>query len=319
MNGTNTAPEIVEAAAQWSMVLDSDDVRPADRAACEAWCERDPLHRQVLERMRAFGAALDSLGEPGRRTVARMSREKSRRSSRQRNAILGLCAISLAGWWASQSFTARELWPDYRTARGELRTITLADGSTLVLDTDSAISVSSRENRRTITLHRGRVFAKVAPDKRRPFVVSTRDGTAIALGTAYSVTRSDSGTEVRVTESRVEVCGRRRVDCILLTAGGRARIDTHGVTRLKPADDSHVSWTAGWLEVDDRPLPEVLSELNRYSPRPIRFDATALAELRITGSYPLTDPLRAIEAIALHSGLNVRELPDGTLMLTPSR
>src|SRR5688500_8504854 len=123
MNGTHTAPDIVEAAARWSMVLDSDDVQPADRAECEAWCEQNPLHRQVLERMRAFGAALDKLGEPERRTLARLSREKPRRRSRRRNALLGLCAIALAGWWASQIFTARELWPDYRTARGELRTL----------------------------------------------------------------------------------------------------------------------------------------------------------------------------------------------------
>lgn len=319
MNGTNTAPDVVEAAARWSMVLDSDDVQPADRAECEAWCEQNPLHRQVLERMRAFGAALDELGEPERRTLARVGRKKSRRRSRHRNALLGLCALALAGLWASQTFTVRELWPDYRTARGELRTLSLPDESRMVLDTDSAISVSASKDRRTITLYRGRVFTNVAADKHRPFVVQTRDGTAIALGTAFSVARDDRGTEVEVTESRVEVCGSRRIDCILLTAGERARIDTKGVTRLKPLDDPHSTWTTGWLEVDDRPLPEVLSILGRYLPRPIRFDAAALADVRITGSYPLTDPMRAMKAIALHSALQLRELPDGSVMLTPSR
>jgi transmembrane sensor len=163
-----------------------------------------------------------------------------------------------------------------------------------------------------ITLFRGRLFTTVAHDPQRPFVVATREGTATALGTAFSVRQDESSTEVEVAESRVEICTRNRADCVVLHPGDRARIEDATLTRLASTGAASTpTWSTGWLEVDDRPLPEVLSELNRYSAQPIRFEANELAEFRVTGSYPLRDPQRAVTAIARHLGLEIRQLPEG--------
>lgn len=314
------SPRIVKEAARWSAILDADDVKPSELAACENWCAQDPLHRKVFDHMRAFGTSIDSLGEIGRRTLARMGRDQAGYRTRRRVTLSGIAAIAIAaaGWLASQSDLARQQWPDYRTARGETRTLTLSDASTLVLDTDSAVSTEFVRDTRRITLHHGRLFTSVTRDPERPFVVKTRDGSVMALGTAFTVTRGDSGTEVEVVESRVRACASGESSCLELGPGERALITATGVQRISGAT-AHpgLGWTEGWLTVDDRPLAEVLAELGRYSRHPVRFDARALSGLRITGSYPLNDPERAINSLAVHFGLDIEMAADGGILVRP--
>lgn len=309
------SPEIVEEAARWSALLDSDHVPQQQRAACEAWCARDPLHRQVFDRMHAFALSIESLGDSERRTLKRLGAQVRR--SRQRKTLLGLAVLVLAGWWGSQSYLARQAWPDYRTARGELRTLMLEDASRLIIDTDSSVSVAMESGERKVALFQGRLFVTVARDAQRPFSVQTREGTITALGTAFMVTRNARGTEVEVTESRVLACAANRSECLELGPGERVRIDADGIEALGASvRRSAPDWTSGWLEVDDQALPEVLTQLNRYMQHPVRFDARELAPLRITGSYPLDDPERAVAAMARHLALRLEHLPAGGMVLT---
>jgi transmembrane sensor len=314
------SPRIVKEAAQWSAILDADDVKAAELAACESWCAQDPLHRKVFEHMRAFGTSIDSLGEIGRRTLARMGRGPRDYRTRRRVTLSGLAAVAMAaaGWLASQSDLARQQWPDYRTGRGETRTLMLSDASTLVLDTDSAVSTEFEKDIRRITLHDGRLFTSVTRDPDRPFVVKTSDGTVTALGTAFTVTRGGSGTEIEVVASRVRACTHDGGACLELGPGERALITASGATRI-PGTTEHpdLGWTEGWLTVDDRPLAEVLTELARYSRHPVRFDEHSLSDLRITGSYPLDDAERAVKSLAVHFGLGVETSADGAIWVRP--
>jgi transmembrane sensor len=312
------SPEIVREAARWTALLDTDGVPRRQRAAFEAWCAQNPLHRQVFEHMRAFGQRIETMGASERRVLTRLDRVRQRRRARQRNTLLSVAALAAAGWWASQNFSLRQFWPDYQTAHGERRTLALDDGSAVVLDADSAVSIDLGTDARRVDLFHGRLFTTVARDPRRPFVVETAEGTATALGTAFAVTRGEAGTEVEVTESRVRACPARQGECLDLEVGERALINDTGVSRL-PSAQRAPSWTTGWLEVDDRPLPEVLAELNRYSRRSIRIDSSLLANLRITGSYPLDDSERALAALAVHLDLEIEATPDGTLLLKPRR
>jgi transmembrane sensor len=77
------------------------------------------------------------------------------------------------------------------------------------------------------------------------------------------------------------------------------------------------AWSKGWLEVDDQPASQVLSELGRYSAQPIRFDPALLRDVHVTGSYPLGDPARALEAIAETARLKVDHQADGSLVVVP--
>ena len=173
---------------------------------------------------------------------------------------------------------------------------------------------------RQVRLIRGQLLAKVAKDQVRPFMVETTYGTATALGTTFIVARQDEAMLVTVIESRVRVCPGNLVDqdaCRTLAAGERARVTTTGVTDESPVDPAAAAmWSTGWLEADDQEVGEVLTELNRYSARPIRFDAGSLRGVKVTGSYPLRDIDRAVEGIGRMAALHVHRSSDEEILIS---
>ncbi|MFV3131893.1 FecR family protein [Niveispirillum sp. KHB5.9] len=307
-------------AANWAALLDDADVNRQVREACERWCSQDPRHRVALDRMRGLAARFDRLDGMERETLTVAAARRARPDHRSAIAALAMLVLVVAGGWRLAPLLV-PLFPDHRTDAGQRRNVALADGSELVLDGNSAVDVDLSATVRRITLFQGQVQATVTADATRPFTVTTADGTATALGTAYIVRKQAEGTRITVVESRVQVCANAQVaGCLDLAAGQRALITPTGVQRLSDVDPrAAAGWVRGWLEADDMPLPELLSELNRQRQRPIRFDPASLAGRRVTGSFPLDDTDRAVQALAAATGLRLYRAPDGDMVLSTSR
>lgn len=296
-------------------MLDSDCATPEEIARCEAWQDADPSHRRTLDRMRALDDRFGGLGAAEREALHRTA-AGSRAGMRVGATLAGIAVVALVGWSVLMSEPMRERMADARTATGEQRTLALEDGSGLVLDTATVADTRFNADARTVHLFRGQVLAEVVRDPRRPFVVTTGEGTATALGTAFVVYREKGETRVTVTRSRVRVCTKDAASCTELGAGERARLAGGRLQHLPSVDpESAMIWARGWLEADDMPLGEVLAELNRYRTRAIQFDPNAIGQVRITGSYPLRDTDRALEAIAGSAGLRIEHPAPGEVRL----
>ncbi|MEG8222526.1 FecR domain-containing protein [Sphingomonas sp. HH69] len=318
---TNPTPDMIEQAAQWAARLDAGDMSQGDRIACDEWCREHSLHRRTLERMRAFDARVANAQDFEREALNTVLAR--RRSRLFESSLLGVAVLVVAGWAGMQSDYVRDRFPDYQTGRGELRTASLDDGSEIVLDTNGAIRVDMRGARRQVRLIRGQLLAKVAKDPTRPFVVETADGTATALGTSFLLRREADYTLVTVIESRVRVCPGKIADekeCRILAAGERAHITPKQIFAQSSIDPSVAAlWSSGWLEADDQDVADVLTELARYSERPIRFDRASLRGVKVTGSFPLRDIDRAAEGIARSAALRVHRSVDGGIAFTRQR
>lgn len=287
----------------------------ADRAAFTSWYDADPVHRQTLDRMRAFDGRLQTIDALEREAVNRFISRRSRLTRRTGGAAIGIMLALAGGWSLIGSDLLRDRFPDHQTARGEVRAIALADGSRITLDTDAAIRVTLGKSEREISLVRGQLLATVAKDPDRPFIVATPHGTATALGTAFIVRRNRKETRVTVIQSHVRVCpSEQGAACLTLQAGQRALIDGQRARQLQDTDPASATlWTTGWLEADDMEAGAVLDELNRYRHDPVRFDAAALNGRKVTGSFPLRDPDRALEGVIRSAGLSAHKAGDGTI------
>lgn len=312
-------PAMIERAALWAASFATDEATQADRDACEAWCREDPRHRLAMERMRGFDRQFGEAGELEREALetvlGRRSAKWSGSGRRLSGLALGMILLAGGGWLAAQSLTVRALFPDYATALGEQKAVTLADGSGVILDTGAALDFRRIGEMRTVSLFRGQVLARVAQDKAHPFIVGTRDGTATAHGTAFVVRRDEDATTVTVIESAVRVClAAPRADrCADLLPGERARMGGGRLARLSRVDpEMAAAWSEGWLAADDEPVAQVLEELNRYRTRPVRFSRGVLDEYRVSGSFPLADPDRALDGIVRSTGLTLSHENDGT-------
>lgn len=300
---------MIEQAALWAATLDAGDMSKNEREACAAWCAEHPLHRHTLDRMRAFDNRVIGAEDFERAALRTMLEHGGSNLRRVGGTMLGIVILIAVGWAGMQSDFIRDRFPDYQTGRGELRTVALADGSELVVDTDGAVATDLDEGRRKVRLIRGQLLARVTKGRAAPFVVETTHGTATALGTAFIVRREHDYTLVTVIESHVRVCpgsAANQAECRVLSAGERARVTPEQITAPALVNPSAAAmWSSGWLEADDDDVADVLAELARYSARPIRFDPASLAGVRVTGNFPLRDVDRAVEGVARTAGLQV--------------
>ena len=178
----------------------------------------------------------------------------------------------------------------YRTAVGEVDTLKLADGSTVVLGPSSllALGVAFGTGERETTLE-GEAYFDVVHDDARPFVVRTSSATLRDIGTAFSV-RSDSGrgTRVAVTSGAVDVVATpgRAGSPTVLHAGDRAEV-TGDAMRVERGvvTEAERSWTRGVLEFRDAPLSAVAVELRRWYGVELVVTDSTIAGRRLTATF----------------------------------
>ncbi|MEM8984814.1 MAG: FecR domain-containing protein, partial [Pseudomonadota bacterium] len=170
----------------------------------------------------------------------------------------------------------------YDTDVGEIRTITLSDGSEITLGAASAVSVTLAAQRRSVTLDRGEAFFAVSSDPSRPFAVQVDQLTVTVVGTAFDVRRSADVLRVAVAEGVVDVSqpfaiGDRATDINdnkRLRKGETVTATVHdGISAISAINPATVgNWRDGRLQYDGVSLAEVVADANRYSKIPIQLE-----------------------------------------------
>lgn len=293
----NTAPvdeDIALAAAEWFFRLREHDASADDRAACAAWRATDPRHEQAWQKAQRIGQSLATL-PPDVAFATLDHRKRGRRRSAIKTLAVLICAPS-AGWLAWHGAPAREWLAEQRTAAGEQRRLTLADGTRLHLNTATALDVAFDADQRLLRLYRGELLIDTAPDPQagaglpaRPFLVETGHGHVRPLGTRFIVRREDGHSRVTVYAGRVALhpAGAPHRD-LLLGAGQQARFSADATSQPTDADPHGADWSQGLLVARNQRLADFAAELARYRPGLLRCDPT-VADLRITGAFQLRD------------------------------
>ena len=299
------APQLLEEAAEWLLALNFDAADEAQRQAFERWRAQSEAHRAAWARaervMVTFASVPPDIGQQAVRRAG--DRALSRR--RTLRLLTALLVGAPSGWLALRTLPWDAPGADLTTAIGERRSLVLADGSQLVLNSDSALDVRFDEGIRRLHLRRGEVLVTTHADPvvpRRPFVVSLAQGEVEALGTRFSVRRDEGLCQVAVFAHGVELRPQRGT-AVRLTAGQQAWFNAHGVQRRALVDEDASLWTRGMLVAHDRPLAEVLAELGRYRPGLLRC-YPAVAGLRVSGALSLDDTDQAL--LALQRTLPIR-------------
>lgn len=301
-------------AARWLARRDRGPaLSPAETRDFETWLHADPRHRTEFELLAGHWTRLDGLGEfrpvgagrPAADLPLRPRRPRFRAVTRRLVPLAAAAAVALGAGFLWQRHTLPATHAAFaRTAVGGQETLALPDGSTVVLNTDSAVRVELTAAERRIELVRGEAFFTVAPDKARPFVVSAGAVRVRAIGTAFNVRREADDVEVLVTHGRVGVAAAADAAPLLaptpaepaptLAAGQRAVVRAAApgaaIEALTPLDVSRrLAWQERRLEFGPTPLREIVAEFNRYSPRRLVLAEPALGELSVGGSFRVGD------------------------------
>jgi len=320
-------------ASAWRVALFEADLETNE--GFEAWLAADPRH---LEAWRQVSASWDRFGdeamEPELIVARRDALERARRHRQRRVAGAG----AWSGVWNGTGMRIAAalvlvvalgvgvgfgLWrmdqPDvYRTALGERRTITLADGSHVTLDSNSELRVKLRPKARALELLSGQARFEVAHDTSRPFTVRARDKTVVATGTSFNVDLFGSSVIVTLIEGRVSILQEALRSPPPFVAQPPAPV----VARLVPGEqlvapqpveanlaaplppvvlekvslDRATAWESGQLVFDNEPLSAVVQRVGRYSDHPLVADRDTAA-LRLSGVFNAGDIPTFLDAV----------------------
>jgi len=226
----------------------------------------------------------------------------------------------------SSPTTAAATRPDrseFTTVRGQRRTITLADGSVMTLNTDSAVSVTYTPGRRFVRLVRGQVLFEVAKDRHRPFVVQAADREVTALGTVFEVRVEPNRIKVVLVEGNVVVdalddrqVNPRGIVPAVLRPGEELVATIGGPIRLSQVDiDKQLRWRDGFVEFNDESLTTAVAEINRYSQTQLVTKDGSTGLMRISGVFRLGNPERFAAIVGELLPVRSRTLPDGRIEL----
>ena len=295
------------------MVQESDLLRylegectPAEAAAIQAWLVADAHRCEQLEELRLVW---QHTGGTSRRWDVARARERLRRardfdtampppsavrrswrsSWRTRSAAAAvIVAVTASGMY----LTTRPTLRTFETEPGQLMTLSLPDGSRVMLRAASRLRVPERfaARARVVELD-GEAYFIVEHDTNRPFLVRTEYGAVRDLGTEFDVRAyaQDSAVQVVVASGRVLLYGRQRANTLprTLREHDRGIVGADGNIAVEKGVqlESYIAWVEGRLVFDQTPLADILMDLERWYGLEIETDDPALNGELVTISF----------------------------------
>lgn len=308
-------------AAAWFARLSQRRVSTDDVKAFSAW-RRDPENARAYERVETvWESSRDLAGDPD---IAALTSEATGRArpalarapaSGLLKPFTGLAAalivVAAAGMWVINRPLA------YATEIGELRTIQLADGSRVTLDTDSRVQVRLGADLRSVTLVRGQALFDVERDPTRPFIVEAGDARVTAIGTRFEVRRVGDGARVVLVEGRVKVGDQHGARGDWTLKPGEQVVTTVARPVVTPVDAARAtSWTTGRLLFDGVPIRSAVAEVNRYSVRKMELRAPNIADIPVSGAFDAGDIDGFVAALEDLYPVAAERRTDGTVILS---
>lgn len=344
----------MQCAAHWLAVLSDESCTDAERRQFLVWLRASGQHVEEFLRLSRLNAhcsrrelwpqvsiaeLVASARASGEGNVATLesvtdfaSSGRSRKPMRWALAAAAACVFLVAGLIAGRAQLVELFTPEYVTALGEQRSITLEDGSIVELNSQSRLRAHFEKNLRAIELVEGEAIFRVSKDPNRPFRVRTGGTDIVAIGTAFNVKASDARTVVTVLEGRVRVNQRDAAEQLAarsaqamsefeLAVGDQLILaKAQPAIRVSLRDTERVtSWTERRLIFEDTPLSTVAAEFARYSARGIRIEDARVGERKINGVFDATDPASLVEFLDTDESLDIRHEAGGWVVRSSSR
>lgn len=334
---------IEDEARAWIVRLEDGDASEQELAKFQGWRAQSAVHKDTFDRLAKFWGAADiveKLKDYGESEAARDAIKHDQRVQSKRTVWriaaggIAACFVGLVGINV-HSYTLganRSMTANFETAVGQQRTIALPDGSSVTLNTGSALEIDYGWRARRIVLTSGEAFFEVASKKRRPFLVETESGVVRAVGTAFSVRVDPSKLDVVVTEGRVSIAPvlARAIPspaepsaAVLkpVEVSARQMASWSGqVESVEPVSkrviDKELDWRDGELVFEGETLEDIIEEVARYTDISIEVEGDELRAQRIVAYYEIGDIDPLLEALQVITGAEVTRVDERTVRLS---
>ena len=288
---------VLDAAIAWQLCLDCGNGSAVEQAEFAKWYAASEEHARAWLQLGMLDHRFSSTTVPVRKALLSARSGVQQRVRKLGGGLASIALVCGLALFAGKNYLPLDYWmADQRTATGEQRQLRLADGTLLNLNTHSAVDVRFDDKTRLIVLHEGEILVQTGHDDPRPFIVQTADGNLRALGTRFLVKREDDGTRLSVLQSAVGAQPEALHQEQIFKEGQQVLMRRDGLGPMLAVSPGTDAWTRGMLVVDNARLGDVVEELSRYRTGYLGVDKH-VADLRITGSFPLHDTNLALNAL----------------------
>jgi transmembrane sensor len=301
----------------------------------QSWQRRSPVHRRAFER------CTDIWQDAGGVTLSTYAAATDVSPERRVGRLVGTVGLAAVLTIAAVvMLRPGESASAFETGVGEQRTVVLADGSRMSLNTATRVRVDFSRTQRSIQVVDGEALFEVAKDAKRPFVVRAADSEVVATGTEFLVRTApetqghEKALTVTLIEGHVIVRDAQQggkyppAHPVAMVPGdrlhfpssaGRAQPESSHPARLDRASmDAALAWKRGEVAFDNASLVGAVAEMNRYSTVPIIVGPSAAqSAAKISGVFRTGDNLGFARAVGRLQGLHFTgHVADATTGLT---
>src|SRR5262249_4949393 len=311
------------------------------------WLDANPAERGLLERLNEVTAAdpgaaagIDveaalarvhaRMGEPARAPLSLSGARANRRwqpvaaaGLLAAAAVVAFLVISRRQGTSPSGSVTTVASQTFTTTVGRRDSITLSDGSRVVLGPDSRLTVPSNfgTGSRAVELH-GDAFFDVQHNAASPFAVRVGSAVIQDVGTTFMVESDDANATVVtvVTGSvRLSAANSSSGTGVVLAAGERGSIDDAGRTSTEraPSPDDDVAWTTGKLVFRDAQLSRVAAEIHRWYGVRLHVSDPALLSQHVTTTVYTNQPIdQVLHVVELSLGVKIERQGDSAVVVT---
>jgi transmembrane sensor len=276
--------------------MESGYANERDRAQLQCWRDSHSSHEQAWQKAQLLRQRFADL--PSALAMASLDRPQASRRTVLKRAV-GAVALVPTAWLISRQLPLDVWSADLRTATGESKKIQLADGSSVQLNTASAVDIDLKNRR--LKLLEGEIALNVPGTS--PLTILTRFGQVIVSQSEVCVRQGPVGCKVSVLRGSVQLQPLHGPVFSLL-GSQQVSLQAAGASAVEPFDVLAPGWRDGVLMAQNQPLGDFLRELSTYRPGVLRWEP-ALESLRITGSFRLEDTDRILALLEASLPLEV--------------
>jgi transmembrane sensor len=336
-----------EQAAMWLTRLDRG-IAADERAEFKHWLGEVTNHRALVDMAHLWRGmdVMSVLAELFPLTTSRLNRPPARSfysmvlSAVAAASIVGLLTVFMTGQspWSlfrePRATTMAVVNEGYGTGVGETRVVHPGDGSTLTMNTNSAMVVIFSPPARDVYLLRGEASFSITRDATRPFYLHAGKRVLEVEGADFNVRLvSPDRMELTVSDGRVKVVP--APDLVFNRAAARVapiarreslvyeqeiaivELQEETVRRLEPLElDAHLAWQRGMLSFQGEPLEQALSEVARYTSTDFILSDEALHRVHISGYFRTGDVDGVLIALRMNYGIDSRREGANRVILT---
>lgn len=312
MKVSDLPSEIENTAAMWVVKTTHRALSQQENDDFQCWINTSEQHASAYYRARQLWAL--TANKPRQKKADNQQITNKKRLPRYIGlsvaamVLIGVLSISIWQYQHAPQF-------DYQAKTGEIKHITLPDGSRVDLDSGAQLQLAFNHQYRQVNLLQGRAYFTVAPKTKaepRPFQVAAKNGITQALGTEFSVDNEGRKVDVSVYQHSVKIALLSGQE-IEVSAGKFVQYQSDILPVIPLENASSPVWREGQIVFHQQTLAEIMVEINRYRDKPVML-LTKKQNDRMSGVLQINRLESGLTHLASSRGLSIYEVPFFTII-----